>query len=295
MVTPSSAAHRVEAPPPRGLLRPNSGPSGDVLHQRLRPSIGLAEVVEHFWWVEWCVPVPRQVQTLPHPSVHLVFETPGASAELAGVHTHRFERALAGHGRVFGIKFRPACIGALLPGDARRWTDGRLPMQDLALDSDELIAALSAFRLDLPSAIELAEAWLAPRLRSLPAEAIVLRDLVERMAVDHGLLRVEQAAALVGWDVRSLQRRCLRHVGVPPKWIIRRYRLMEAAERLRDVAAHGGAGTGHWRRTLAALAADLGYCDQSHFSRDFAACVGLSPSRYVAACKRDAADAAPAA
>jgi len=282
-----------EAPPPRGLLRPHDGDPGDLIHRRLRPSPGLADVVEHFWWVEWRVPVPRQVQTLPHPSVHLVFETPRHGAELAGVHTRRFERELAGHGRVFGIKFRPACSGALLPGDATRWTDARVPLSRLPLDIDALSTTLVAPHLDLPSAIALAEAWLGPRLRPLPVHAVVLRDLVERMAVDHELLRVEQAASAVGWDVRTLQRRCLRHVGVSPKWLIRRYRLMEAAERLRAVA--GGRedlAPSRWRDTLAGLAADLGYCDQSHFSRDFAACVGLSPSRYVAACRRDAAGAA---
>ena len=35
-------------------------------------------------------------------------------------------------------------------------------------------------------------------------------------------------------------------------------------------------------RSLAALADDLGYADQAHFSRDFRALVGISPAAYAA-------------
>ena len=60
-------------------------------------------------------------------------------------------------------------------------------------------------------------------------------------------------------------------MGVSPKAVIRRYRLYEAAERARlgtDV---------DW----AVLAAELGYSDQAHLTRDFSATVGMPPDRYA--------------
>jgi AraC-like DNA-binding protein len=36
---------------------------------------------------------------------------------------------------------------------------------------------------------------------------------------------------------------------------------------------------------LAALAADLGWFDQAHFSREFRATVGVTPSSYLAAAR----------
>ena len=63
-------------------------------------------------------------------------------------------------------------------------------------------------------------------------------------------------------------------VGVGPKWVLKRYRMHEAAERI----ASGEAGDG------ASLALDLGYFDQSHFIRGFTAQIGLSPSAYERAC-----------
>jgi AraC-like DNA-binding protein len=53
-------------------------------------------------------------------------------------------------------------------------------------------------------------------------------------------------------------------------WVIRRYRLHEAAERA------GREPKVDWPR----LATDLGYYDQAHLIRDFTAIVGISPAHY---------------
>ena len=49
--------------------------------------------------------VPQQVQTLPHPNVHLIIER-GRSG-IFGIAPGRFTRTLVGRGGVFGVKFRP--------------------------------------------------------------------------------------------------------------------------------------------------------------------------------------------
>jgi AraC-like DNA-binding protein len=71
--------------------------------------------------------------------------------------------------------------------------------------------------------------------------------------------------------VRSLQRLFADYVGASPKWVMRRARLHEAAER---------ADSGElvdW----AELATDLGYADQAHLTRDFTDTIGVSPTRYA--------------
>ena len=84
-----------------------------------------------------------------------------------------------------------------------------------------------------------------------------------------------------GLSARSLQRLFRRYVGVGPKWVLQRYRLHEAAERIAD-----GEG-GDW----AAFALELGYFDQAHFIKDFKALVGCSPAEYAAICASVAAAA----
>lgn len=57
----------------------------------------------------------------------------------------------------------------------------------------------------------------------------------------------------------------------PFSWVIQRYRLIEAAERL-------AAGT---VADFAGLALDLGYADQAHFIRDFKKIVGRAPAGFA--------------
>ena len=73
--------------------------------------------------------------------------------------------------------------------------------------------------------------------------------------------------------MRTLQRLFADYVGVSPKWVMRRARLHEAAER-----ADSGEPV-DW----AALASDLGYADQAHLTRDFTVTIGVPPTRYAAA------------
>jgi AraC-like DNA-binding protein len=88
------------------------------------------------------------------------------------------------------------------------------------------------------------------------------------------LTRVEQLVERTGLSSRALQRLFREYVGVTPKWVLRRVRLHEAAERIADDPS----------TDAAPLALDLGYFDQAHFIKDFKAVVGRSPSEYAAMC-----------
>ncbi|MHB1501986.1 MAG: helix-turn-helix domain-containing protein [Candidatus Dormibacteria bacterium] len=60
---------------------------------------------------------------------------------------------------------------------------------------------------------------------------------------------------------------------VSPMWVLRRYRLLETAEAVREGA----------EVSWAELAADLGYADQAHLIRDFRSALGQTPAAYAAA------------
>ena len=84
-------------------------------------------------------------------------------------------------------------------------------------------------------------------------------------------ISVMELAERHGVSTRTLQRLFARHVGVGPKWVLRRLRLHDALEAL------GGGRDVEW----ASFALDLGYFDQAHFIRDFRAVVGRSPTEYA--------------
>ena len=120
--------------------------------------------------------------------------------------------------------------------------------------------------------IGFAEALLHSMLPERDPLAEQAAALVARITDDPGLRRVDQLSASAGMTPRTLQRLFADYVGVSPKWVMRRARLHEAAER-----ADSGEPV-DW----ACLAADLGYADQAHLTRDFTVTIGVPPSRYAA-------------
>ena len=60
------------------------------------------------------------------------------------------------------------------------------------------------------------------------------------------------------------------YVGLSPKWLIRKYRLHHALEMLENK-----------QFSVAELAANLDYADQSHLIRDFNEFLNVTPKQYA--------------
>ncbi|MBV9879346.1 MAG: AraC family transcriptional regulator [Gemmatirosa sp.] len=262
--------------PPRGILHPDAHADGGG-HERLAPSDGLRGLVEHYWFVWWDLrgQPPRVAETLPHPSVHVVARD--GAVRVLGVVRGRFTTTLSDMGRVVGIKFRPGAFAPFLGRAVTTLSDRSLPLVDV-FGADA--AALEAIMLDDAPRPRLAariDAFLTAHRPPPDAQVDVVADVVAAIMADRAITKVEHVAERTGLGVRTLQRLFRHYVGVTPKWVIQRYRLHEAAERLR-------AGDG---APLATLALELGYADQAHFINDFRRVVGATPASYMKRVTRD--------
>jgi AraC-like DNA-binding protein len=266
----------------RGVLRPDLAATRFRL-ARYQPSDPLAPFVEYYWIPRWDLRgEPPHAQTiLPHPNVHLVFEASGAG--IFGVDRRLFTRSLSGLGLAFGVRFLAGCFRPFWQAPISQLTDRVVPAARLfgpqAEKTRQAIMRVSADSADSADSAE-ADAWMIGYAEALLCSVRPDQDpvaeqvaaLVSRITADPGLRRVDQLAAASGMTARSLQRLFADYVGVSPKWVMRRARLHEAAER-----ADSGEPV-DW----ASLAADLGYADQAHLTRDFTATIGISPTRYAA-------------
>jgi AraC-like DNA-binding protein len=192
-------------------------------------------------------------------------------ADAWGVHTGRWTRQLEGRSQAFGIKFRPGAFRALLGRAVAGLADGSIAASALfGAAADELQDVLGC---EDALAVDRACAFLRPRLPAADAPSLLAGRIVDSVADDLGLHSADVLARRFGLGLRALQRLFHEHVGVGPKWVIRRYRLHEAVARVqagRPVS---------W----AALAQDLGYFDQAHFIADFRQLVGRTPGEYAKA------------
>ncbi len=263
-----------------GILRPDElarhlqldrRPAGDAV----------AHWVENHWFLSWDLPagVCRAGQVLGHPTVSLTAELvdqarpgvpEGKVVVVTGVATRRFDVELRGRGRVAGVRFRPGGLAALTGLSASSWTDRSVPAE-AALPEDlcRQLAdpGLVATPADWAAAAEQGLAGLDPGGDARYEE---LLRIVNRMLDDRTLVTVAQVAERHNLATRSLQRLFLRYVGVSPKWVLARYRM-------HDVVTELDAG---YVGTMSDLAHQYGWYDQAHFTRDFVALVGVTPTAY---------------
>ena len=251
---------------------PSPSPQRD--HRRYWPSADLAPFVEHHWIVRWDLATPATAETLPHPAVHMVFRA--GRAELVGVMRGRFTTRLEGRGGVIGTKFRPGGFRPFVDRPIAAFADRRWPLADVLGEPADGLAkqVFGCFDRDR-EAIARIETFLRDRHPAADSGIDLAARTVARIAAERTITRVEQLVGDPGPTLRGLQRLFREYVGATPKWVIQRYRLIEAAERL----ATGDAADG------AALALDLGYADQAHFIRDFKRIVGRPPAAYARALK----------
>ena len=254
---------------PKGVLDPALAAQRFRLG-RYEPAPDLKFFIEHFWIVEWDLRgrEPHVQKTLPYPCVHLVFDL-GKTA-IFGVMRGAFEYQLEGVGRVLGVRFRPGGFRGVLRGPVAAITDRTIPLSEVyQFDADAVEAEVLGAAGDA-GMVEVAERHLRTRMPDADETVELVHGIVDRVANDRTLNRVDELAAQVNLGERALQRLFNDYVGVSPKWVIRRSRLHDAAARLANAEDVN----------LTHLAAELGYSDQAHFTRDFKALVGRSPSDY---------------
>jgi AraC-like DNA-binding protein len=255
---------------PEAIVRPRAG--ADVFGvERIPPGEALAEYVDYHWLVRWDVPEVRgahRQQVVPQPRVHLAAEQ--GRLLVHGISREPFERVLTGRGLVLGTAFHPAgfrpflkrpvatTAGTVRPGLAVLGADDRPAASRILADgpADELVGAMEGYLLSLRPEPDETARW----VDGLVAEA-------ERR---HDIRRAEQLAEVARVSLRALQRAFTEYVGVGPKWVIQRFRILEAA-----AAAHADSSV-DW----AVLAQDLGFSDQAHLTRLFTQVVGTPPATY---------------
>lgn len=252
--------------PTRGILYPTRLPT---LHRE--PVEGpLADFVRWFWIPEWDLAPGRtsRQHLIGYPACNLVVEN--TMVGLSGPSTRASHRDLVGRGWAVGALLRPAAI--------RTFTDEPASLRDQyrTLEHPDLLAAVSrAMDADAPDAARHADAtavlgaWLGARLGEPSEEGLLANRLVD--ATEHPtLLTAADLAKHLHVSTRTLQRLAAKYVGLSPVALIRRRRLQEAAERLRNDAA----------LNLATLAHELGYADHAHLCADFRDTLGFTPSAY---------------
>ncbi|GAA2341543.1 helix-turn-helix domain-containing protein [Saccharopolyspora halophila] len=247
-------------------MRPKAG-AGAFEVDRVAPDPALAEFVDYYWLVRWRVTEHRQ-QVVPQPRVHLAGER--GRLLVHGVTREPFFRTLTGTGHVLGAAFHPGGFRAVLRGSVAAISGTVRPGLDLLGRDDRPAAGTVAATDSTSEMVRAVEDYL---LGCSPEPDPAGREVTELVAETQRcteIVRAEQLARRAGLTLRSLQRLFSEYVGIGPKWVVQRSRILDAT-----AAAHSGEPV-DW----AALAERLGFSDQAHLTRVFAQVVGTPPAAY---------------
>lgn len=259
--------------PEKGQLRPDDR----APVSRILPSAEGEPLLRWIWVPEWDLleGEVHEALTLPFPACQLVVEAD--DVHLYGPVTRAWRRDLTGRGWAVGALLTPGAAHSLL-GEVVAWQD----RSTVAKGAERLHAEVTSV-MDSPdptsgrhrTAADVLEQRLGAHVGEAVAadpEAGTARRLADLADGDPGLLRVDDLARRLTMSERSVQRLASTHVGMSPAAMIRRRRLQESAARVREEPGVD----------LASIAADLGYADHAHLTREFRRVLGFTPTGYRA-------------
>lgn len=252
----------------KGILRWPPA-AGKFQHLRRAPSPELREWIDRYWMVSWDLKdEPCLQETLPYPVVHMTFEQ--GECRVGGVHSGRFSTVLKGRGRVFGIKFRPGGFRPFLKAPVVTLRDRIIPGEKVFGKRVLEFVDLWESGCDVKKTIATMDEFMRERRPPPDDDVEIAARLVRQIQDDREIHQVEDLVTRTGTTKRSLQRIFREYVGISPKWVICRFRMHEAVEKV-----HSGE-----RIDFAELAQELGYFDQAHFINEFRKIIGLPPTEY---------------
>lgn len=260
--------------------RPND--ANALSYREAAASPDLAPLVRSFW--EFAVrdgaggPIPHEAP--PDGCVSISFSPgrggAGPRLTVVGPRLDALRVPVWGGSRFWGVRLAPAAAGAVLgrePGSLR----GQIA--ELGEVATGLAADLLA-RLAVSADFEQAVAAYEAGLRALGPRGARIDPAAERAAAvileARGDVAIPEVAEAVGLGPRQLERRFRAAVGLTPKQFARVRRLRATAKLL--VAG----GPASW----AGRAAEMGFADQSHMTREFGSATGRSPGRFVEIVRR---------
>jgi AraC-like DNA-binding protein len=224
----------------------------------------LAGLVGAYWTLSIDNP-PSRVRIIPDGQVDLIFDVDRAEAHVGGTPNAAFEVTHERPTHLLGV--------TLLPGAAAAFLDP--PAGSLTIDWQPLAGVIGPVGTELPRRVAGAHD-LATRLATV--EIFLLSRLRHTDArVDRAVRAIEQSGGRVdiqrlsresGASPRNLSRLFHEWVGLPPKRFARIVRAQTALRRLAKASP----------RDLAALAAELGFSDHAHLTREVQTLLGEAPS-----------------
>lgn len=252
-----------------------------------QPAATLSPYIENYWFLQTGAQAPfaLSVDVFVDARADLIFnfgdpytrtrigEPPRSylDSNLDAQRSYPIKISQKGAMHVAGVRFHTAGLAPFVTPPVQRWNNRIVPIAEVFGPSVGAVEQeLRAAGADLGAQARILDAFFLGRLRTTPGQQ-TLHRLKSKIESAGGLCRIDELCELGSIAIRQLDRLFRDYVGFSPKTFARIVRFQNALLLLK----------GHPGCTLADVAAQCGYYDQSHFVRECRTFAGVVPSAQV--------------
>ncbi len=250
----------------------------------IQPAPLLAPYVKHYWLLKTGGNFTAMARTVPTGMMNLIFHR---GNRLFSVHENKIhpQAFLSGQEKTYAdlqyngqinmisVVFRPVGVRAFFNLPANRIAGLRLTAEDIEDKELSVLENSLTSTEDDGLCILLIEQFLQERLTRLAEHNLKRIETAIRL-IDSGQANVASLADAACLSRKQFDRIFSEHVGVHPKEFSRTIRFQRALHRLET----------NPQISLAALAYECGYFDQSHMTKEFKIFSGYTPGEYLGVC-----------
>lgn len=172
---------------------------------------------------------------------------------------------------LIGVRFKPGAAHSFLKIPVHEITDKIIEYQEFAgYAEDNLSTQLAEINSTNKRISFLNQLFLNKLVGLTPIEPIVSQAIYLITQTD-GKNNISQISNHLGWSRQHLTRKCLKFVGVGPKFLSQVVRVKRVIKSYKTKRFH------NWSQ----LSIDGGYYDQSHMINEFKKITGLTPVKYL--------------
>lgn len=244
-----------------------------MIYNIIAPPISLQSYVHYFWTLTINNQIGKDnpIRTFVDNSSGIILEFdphqnegPPRRSMIYGQHTYPTENRDNAPFLAVGVVFHPLAINQLFGIHAYELTNQKVEVNQFL--NDKLTDKISMEH-GITKPIEVLTAFLAHKINSIKHEHTLLKDCLQYIRSQKGILSVRDIGRHYSLSEKQLERIFQVAIGVSPRHFLKVTRFNHALQRLKEVQDG----------KLSDLAYDLQYFDQSHFIASVKQLSGLSP------------------
>lgn len=240
-----------------------------MLYREYHPRAELKNIVRYFWVIEHSESdghaVPFQLFAESCPG--LVFFCRSGYAAVSGVTTSSRSFSIEGSFKMIGAYLYPYALPLLFRSSAKEFTEKQIMLSDITPRAAETLSDQILNADNTGGQIKFISDFIQGCVPFYLSKNV--HAGVHHLMSTSGNTAIDQVAEVSNLSSRQLERNFYNEVGVSPKMFSRLIRFQQALR-----LPIGSAST------LTQLGLEAGYCDQSHFIRDFTTFAGITPKHY---------------